>query len=111
MVEKIGRVSNPLTIIAIFAGLAEISGTIVLPLLSEENQKIFLWYVMFFPSVLVSWFFITLLCKHKVLYSPGDFRDDENFLHMAGVHKKSVIENSESDNNVSYSLGSWSDNN
>lgn len=80
MIEKIGRVSNPLTIIAIFAGIAEISGTIVLPLLSEKNQNIFLWYVMFFPVLLVSCFFLILYFKHEVLYSPGDYKDDASFI-------------------------------
>lgn len=83
MVEKIGRVSNPLTIIAIFAGIAEISGTVVLPLLSEKNQSIFLWYVMFFPVLLVICFFLTLIFNHGVLYGPGDYKDDISFLHMA----------------------------
>ena len=38
MVEKISPVKNPLTIIAIFAGIAEISGTIILPFLVKDLQ-------------------------------------------------------------------------
>ena len=57
MIEKIKNVTNPLTIIAIFAGLAEISSTIALGLMNNENQKIFLWFIMLFPSILVLLFF------------------------------------------------------
>jgi hypothetical protein len=46
-------IRNPLTIIAIFAGIAEISGTTVLALLPADTQRVFLWFVMVFP-VLVS---------------------------------------------------------
>lgn len=57
MVEKIGHIKNPLTVIAIFAGIAEISGTIVLPFISEENQATYIWFLMSFPFFLVLVFF------------------------------------------------------
>jgi hypothetical protein len=44
MIEKIGSVKNPLTIIEIFAGIAEVSGTTVLPFISPENQGIFIYF-------------------------------------------------------------------
>jgi hypothetical protein len=37
MVEKIGTIKNPLTIIAIFAGIAEISGTAILQSVSTAR--------------------------------------------------------------------------
>ncbi len=40
MVEKIGHIKNPLTVIAIFAALAEVSGTVVLPFLDKETQHV-----------------------------------------------------------------------
>ena len=42
MVEKIGHIKNPLTVIAIFAAIAEISGTTVLPFIESENQGIYI---------------------------------------------------------------------
>ena len=36
MVEKVGAIKNPLTIIAIFASLSEIAGTTSLVLISKE---------------------------------------------------------------------------
>ncbi len=73
-------VKNPLTIIAIFAGIAEVSGTVVLPFVSTENQETFIWFLMIFPIILVVGFFITLNKNHKVLYAPSDYKDEENFM-------------------------------
>ena len=60
MVEKVGTIKNPLTIIAIFAGIAEVSGTIVLPFIDAGNQRVFVCFLVFFPVLLVSLFFLTL---------------------------------------------------
>lgn len=79
MVEKIGTIKNPLTIIAIFAAIAEISGTIVLPFIAEANQGTYVWFLMIFPLLLVLLFFLTLNFNHKVLYAPSDFKDEGNF--------------------------------
>ena len=62
------KISNPLTIIGIFAGIAEVAGTAVLPLMSESLQKIFIWYVMGFPILLVLLFFILLIFPYLVVF-------------------------------------------
>jgi hypothetical protein len=80
MIENIKAVNNPLTIIAIFAALAEIAGTVALKLVAPELQVIFIWFVMLFPILLVLLFFLTLNYNPKVLYAPSDFRNEENFL-------------------------------
>ena len=82
MIEKITQIKNPLTIIAIFAGISEISGTVVLPFLSEQNQSIFVWFLMGFPALLVLLFFVVLLVNRKVLYAPSDFQSEENFINL-----------------------------
>ena len=71
------RIKNPLTIIGLFAGIAEVAGTAVLPLVSTELQKFFIWYVMGFPILLVVLFFFTLNRNPKVLYAPSDFVDEK----------------------------------
>lgn len=53
MRNKISTVKNPLTVIAIFAGTAEISGTAILPLLEIESQQIYIWFLMLFPLILI----------------------------------------------------------
>lgn len=80
MVENVKKISNPLTIIAVFAALAEINATVVLGLLDKSMQSIFIWFIMIFPIILVLCFFGTLIFKNKVMYSPSDFKDDKSFL-------------------------------
>ena len=80
MVEKIGHIKNPLTVIAVFAAVAEISGTGILPFIESENQGVYIWFLMFFPLFLVGMFFLTLNFNHKVLYAPSDYKDENNFL-------------------------------
>lgn len=84
MVEKIGHIKNPLTVIAIFAAIAEISGTTVLPFIESENQGIYIWFLMLFPVFLVGIFFFTLNFNHKVLYAPSDYKNEDNFLKSFG---------------------------
>lgn len=80
MIEKINKVGNPLTVIAIFAGLAEIAGTIALAAVDKSLQPTFVWFVMLFPIFLVTLFFITLNFNPKVLYAPSDFKNENLFL-------------------------------
>jgi hypothetical protein len=83
-------IKNPLTIIAIFSGISEISGTAILPFLEEKNQETFLWFLMLFPFFLVLLFFTTLNWNYKVLYAPSDFADENHFINLLG--KASVNE-------------------
>lgn len=81
MIEKVGTIKNPLTIIAIFAAIAEISGTVVLPFINEANQSTYIWFLIVFPILLIILFFLTLNFNHKVLYAPSGYQNEENFLH------------------------------
>jgi len=82
MVEKIKRVTNPLTIIAIFAALSEVAGTAALAVVEKELQLIFIWFVMLFPILLVGLFFYTLHKNSNVFYAPSDFREDKSYLAL-----------------------------
>jgi hypothetical protein len=82
MSNKLGTVKNPLSVIAIFAGIAEISGAAVLPHISPENQQLYIWFLMSFPFALIILFFITLNWNYKVLYAPSDFQNEENFVNL-----------------------------
>lgn len=92
MTEQYKRVSNPLTIIAIFAGLAEIAGTVAIRLVSAELQHVFVWFVMGFPVLLVCLFFLTLNFNSTVLYAPSDFRDDESFLNVLAGKQRVIVD-------------------
>lgn len=82
MIERIRPVNNPLTIIAIFAALAEVAGTVVLGVVSLEIQKIFVWFVMLFPSALIGLFFWTLNKNRQALYAPKDYHNDTTFREL-----------------------------
>jgi len=82
MVEKIGPIKNPLTVIAIFSGLAETSGTVVLPFIEKAIQPTFVWFLILFPILIVILFFVTLNFNYKVLYAPSDFQSDAAFLKI-----------------------------
>ena len=89
------QVKNPLTLIAVFAGLAEVAATGVLPVLEGPVQQTFVWYVMLFPVLLVVLFFLTLNLKHRVLYAPSDFRDEKHFMETVSATYASAAEESE----------------
>ncbi len=81
------KVSNPLTIVAIFAGVAEAFATGALVLLPLEIQKNFVYFVMFFPLLIVVTFFGILVKKPQVLYAPSDYSDEKNFIVANGIEK------------------------
>lgn len=82
MENKFASVKNPLTVIAIFAGIAEVSGSAVLPMIDPANQTLYIWFLMLFPFALISVFFLTLNFNHRVLYAPSDFKDEDNFVNI-----------------------------
>lgn len=63
---------NPISVIAMFAALCEASATTVLPHLDEKNRQVYIWFLIMFPSGLVTLFFLTLNFNHHVLYAPRD---------------------------------------
>ena len=73
-------VKNPLAVIVIFAGISEVAMTVTLVQLPLEMQKIFIWFVMLFPLILVGAFFFILYKKPAVLFSPSDYKKDEMYL-------------------------------
>jgi hypothetical protein len=73
-------VRNPLTLMAVFAGLAEVSATVALPQLDRCVQSIFVWFVITFPFGIVLPFFVLLWFRPHHLYGPGDFRKDPTWL-------------------------------
>ena len=85
------KVSNPLTIIAIFAGLAEALATIALLGLPQELQEIFLYFVMVFPTLIVVLFFVVLYFKNTVLYAPGDYQVPEHYLNINRIDVKQAL--------------------
>ena len=96
MIEQIKKINNPLTIIAIFAALAEVNATIAIGLIDKELHNIFIWFIIGFPTILVILFFVTLNYNTKVMYSPSDYREDKTFLDLlyGSQLNKKIPENS-----------------
>ena len=90
MFEKIQKISNPLTIIAIFAGIAEVVSTGALINVNVEVQIILVWFVMLFPVFLAILFFLTLNFNPQVLYAPSDFQNEDNYLNTLRIKKSQV---------------------
>lgn len=105
MTEKIKRINNPLTIIAVFAALAEVNATIAIGLIDKELHHIFIWFVIMFPTILVILFFVTLNFNTKVMYSPSDYNDDKSFMDsLFGGYYGDKKENKEEFNPVKLSI-------
>ncbi len=91
MLEKFTHVKNPLTVVALFAGFAEVSGTLILPLIERETQATYVWFLMGFPTLLILLFFAILNWNHTVLYAPSDFKDEENFTKFTKASPSAIL--------------------
>ncbi len=60
--------------------------------ISPEAQRDLVWLVKWFPIILVSLFFVTLWFKDRVLYAPGDFKDEKNYLDLARANAKQRLD-------------------
>ncbi|WP_019411012.1 hypothetical protein [Pseudomonas psychrophila] len=78
MIKNKIHVNNPLTVIAIFSMLTEASAAVSLPYIDKENQKIYVWFLIVFPSILITLFFLTLNFNNKTLYSPADYAKEKS---------------------------------
>ncbi|MFJ7794829.1 hypothetical protein [Pseudomonas sp. NPDC096950] len=76
------RISNPMTIIAIFAALSETSAAISLPFLDNDEREIYVWFLISFPFYLLFLFFLTLNFNYRSLYAPSDFDKDKYFIKV-----------------------------
>lgn len=76
------RISNPMTVIAIFAALSETSAAVSLPFLDNNQREIYVWFLISFPFYLLFLFFLTLNFNHRSLYAPSDFDKEENFIKI-----------------------------
>ncbi len=78
MIKNKIHINNPLTVIAIFSMLTEASAAVSLPYIDKENQKIYVWFLIVFPSILITLFFLTLNFNNKTLYSPADYAKEKS---------------------------------
>jgi hypothetical protein len=89
--KQLEIIKNPLTLLAIFAGLSDVAMTGVLPFLESSIQRIFMWFVMGYPLLLVCGFFYILIWKREALYAPSDFRDDATWLSVLRDKEQQIL--------------------
>lgn len=82
MLKIKSKITNPMTVIAIFAAISETSAAVSLPFLNNEDREVYVWFLISFPFYLLFLFFITLNFNYRSLYSPSDFDKDESFLKI-----------------------------
>lgn len=80
MSKTSSTITNPMTLIAIFATLSETSAAVSLPFLDDQDRECYVWFLISFPFYLLLLFFITLNFNHRSLYSPSDFRKSKHFI-------------------------------
>ncbi len=72
MIKNTLKINNPLTIIAVFSMLTEASAAVSLPYIDSAHQKEYVWFLIIFPVLLITLFFLTLNFNNKTLYTPAD---------------------------------------
>ncbi|MFA5403898.1 MAG: hypothetical protein WC358_03080 [Ignavibacteria bacterium] len=97
-IEKINKINNPLTIIAIFAALAEVNSSVAISFINPELHYIFIWFIIGFPVMLVLLFFGVLIFKSNVMYAPSDFRDDDSYFKSMHKNNYGVLEDGKVEN-------------
>jgi hypothetical protein len=80
MISK--RITNPMTIIAIFAALSETSAAVSLPFLDQDERELYVWFLISFPFYLLLLFFATLNFNYRSLYAPSDFEKGKHFMKV-----------------------------
>ncbi|WP_202368921.1 hypothetical protein [Pseudomonas sp. MWU318] len=82
MIKVRKKITNPMTIIAIFAFISESSAAISLPFLDNDEREVYVWFLISFPFYLLLLFFLTLNFNYRSLYAPSDFDKDDSFLKV-----------------------------
>ncbi|WP_460121345.1 hypothetical protein [Pseudomonas sp. S2_C03] len=74
------KITNPMTVIAIFATLSETSAALSLPFLDHKEREVYIWFLISFPFYLLMLFFATLNFNYRSLYAPSDYEKGEHFI-------------------------------
>ncbi|WP_025112374.1 hypothetical protein [Pseudomonas sp. H1h] len=82
MIKIKKKITNPMTVIVIFAFISESSAAISLPFLGSNEREIYVWFLISFPFYLLLLFFVTLNFNYRSLYAPSDFNKDDSFLKI-----------------------------
>jgi hypothetical protein len=87
MIQKRNRSNNPLTLITFFGGIPLVS-IYAVKYINMELQYLYICLVMGYLLLLTILTFLLLLFKPEVLYSPSDFKNEENFIKTMKFYKQ-----------------------
>lgn len=92
MTNAKGLAKNPLGIIALFISLIYGFACLVLGIsgksLVHEEKMPFIWFLIFFPVLILVTFVYLVTRHHQKLYAPSDFRDDSGFLSTMDLKRQ-----------------------
>ncbi|MBQ7954166.1 MAG: hypothetical protein IJ282_00290 [Lachnospiraceae bacterium] len=80
--DKSNFFKNPIGVIGIFLVLVEAiaSFVIVQSTLEKSQNTILVWFIVLFPCLVLGVFYLLVTKHHEKLYSPSDYRDEQNFM-------------------------------
>jgi hypothetical protein len=87
-----GLTRNPLGIIALFVSLIYGFACLVLSTslnnLHGQDERIpLIWFIIFFPILILLCFIFLVVKHHHKLYAPSDYQDESNFVKVGGYDK------------------------
>ncbi|MFZ3281483.1 hypothetical protein [Pseudomonas sp.] len=100
MLKIKSKITNPMTVIAIFAAISEASAAVSLPFLNNDDREFYVWFLITFPFYLLFLFFMTLNFNYRSLYSPSDFETDKSFLKAIDNNDRNSKRNTSTQDSV-----------
>lgn len=82
MGDKASFIKNPIGIIGIFLVLTEAIASLVIvnSNLNDLQNTILVLFIVIFPCLVLAAFYLLVTKYHENLYSPSDYRDEQNFV-------------------------------
>ena len=87
MLGKRNYSNNPLKLITFFGGVPLLS-IYAIKYINTELQYFYICSIMGYLLILTIMTFLILLLKPEVLYSPSDFKNEENFVSIIKSYKQ-----------------------
>ncbi len=80
--DKSNFFKNPIGVIGVFLVLVEAIASIVIvqSTLEKSQNTILVWFIVLFPCLVLGVFYLLVTKHHEKLYSPSDYRDEQNFM-------------------------------
>lgn len=86
------KIENPLTLMSVFCGIAEIAIVYGVRDAQGASQIVMAIFSSLFPFFISGFFFYIVYFKHEALYAPKDFRNENSFLELANKLRSEVVE-------------------